>query len=53
MFCARWLLEILTGVHKTQKMPPPLIFSELHHEDGDELLNHIVRVTGDYRLGLD
>jgi hypothetical protein len=44
-FCARWVPKMLTGVHKTQRMA--LAFFERYHKDGDEFLNHIVRVTGD------
>jgi hypothetical protein len=35
------------GVHKTQTMPSVLTLLELYHKDGDEFLNHIVRITGD------
>jgi hypothetical protein len=35
------------GAHKTQKMPSALTFLERYHKDGDEFLNHILRVTGD------
>jgi hypothetical protein len=28
-------------------MASALTFSELHHEDGDEFLSHVARVTGD------
>jgi hypothetical protein len=38
---------MITGAHKTQRMVSALAFLERHHKDGDEFLNHIVRVTGD------
>jgi hypothetical protein len=38
---------MLTGVHKMQRMALPLTFLELYHKDGDEFLNHIVRLAGD------
>jgi hypothetical protein len=39
---------MLTGAHKTQRMPSALVdFLERYHKAGDEFLNHIVRVTGD------
>jgi hypothetical protein len=38
---------MLTGAHKTQGMASALTFFERYHKDGDEFLNHIVRVTGD------
>jgi hypothetical protein len=38
---------MLTGVHKMQSMVLALTFLEQNHNDGDEFLNHIVRVTGD------
>jgi hypothetical protein len=48
-FCTRWVPKMLTGMHKTQRMALALTltFLEHYHEDGDEFLNHIVRVTGD------
>jgi hypothetical protein len=39
--------EILTVVHKTQRMASVLTFLERCHEDGNEFLHHIVRVRGD------
>jgi hypothetical protein len=46
--CARWVLKMLTGAHKTQRMASYLVvFLERYLEDDDENLNHIVRVTGD------
>jgi hypothetical protein len=47
MFSERWVPKILTGAHKTQKMASALTFLGLYHKDGDEFLNHIIRVTGD------
>jgi hypothetical protein len=47
MFCARWVLKMLTGTYKTQRMTLALTFSEQYHKDGDEHLNHIVRATYD------
>jgi hypothetical protein len=46
-FFARWVLKMLMGVHKTQRMALTLTFSEQYHIDGDEFLSHIVWVTGD------
>jgi hypothetical protein len=46
-FCERWVLEMLTGAHRTQRMASAFTFIERYHKDGDELLSHIVRVTGD------
>jgi hypothetical protein len=46
-FCARRVPKMLSGAHKTQRMAPPLNFLAPYHKDGDEFLNHIVRVTGD------
>jgi hypothetical protein len=43
-FCARWVPKMLTGAHKMQRMALALTFLEQYHEDGDEFLNHIVRV---------
>jgi hypothetical protein len=45
-FWARWVLKMLTGAHKTQRMASALSFLEQNHEDGDEFLNHIPLVTG-------
>jgi hypothetical protein len=38
---------MLTGAHKTQRMASALTFLRRYHKDGDEFLNHIVRITGD------
>jgi hypothetical protein len=38
---------MLTGAHKTQRMASALTFLEQCHEDGDEFLSHILRLTGD------
>jgi hypothetical protein len=46
-FCTRRVPEILTGVHKTQTIMSALSFLEQYHEGGDELLSHIIQVTGD------
>jgi hypothetical protein len=35
------------GANKTQKMASALSFLERRHENGDEFLNHMERVTGD------
>jgi hypothetical protein len=35
------------GAHKMQRMASALTFLERYHKDGNEFLNHIVRVTGD------
>jgi hypothetical protein len=35
------------GAQKTQRMASALTFLERHRKDGDERLNHILRVTGD------
>jgi hypothetical protein len=41
-FFARWLLKMLTGMHKTQRMASVLKCLERYHKDGDEFLNYIV-----------
>jgi hypothetical protein len=47
-FWAGWDPKMIKGDHKTQRMASAFIdFSERYHKDGDEFLNHIVRVTGD------
>jgi hypothetical protein len=46
-FCAEWVPKMLTGAHKTQRIASALTFLERHHKNGDEFLNHIVRVAGD------
>jgi hypothetical protein len=39
---------MLAGEHKTQRMASAFVdFLERYHKDGDEFLNHVVRVTGD------
>jgi hypothetical protein len=35
------------GAHKRQRMASALILLEQYNKDGDEFLNHIVRVTDD------
>jgi hypothetical protein len=44
-FCARCVLKMLMGAHKTQRTASALTLLEHYHKDGDEFLNHIV--TGD------
>jgi hypothetical protein len=46
-FCATWVPKMLMGAHKTQRMDSvlTLTFLERYHKDGNEFLNHIVRVT--------
>jgi hypothetical protein len=39
--------KMLTGAHETQRIASALAFLERYYKDGDEYLNHIVRVTGD------
>jgi hypothetical protein len=47
-FWARWVPKMLTSAHKTQKMASACVdFLERYHKVGDEIFNHIVRVTGD------
>jgi hypothetical protein len=47
-FCARWFPKMLTGSQKMQGMAlASADFLGWYHEDGDEFLNHILRVTGD------
>jgi hypothetical protein len=36
---------MLTDAHKIQRMALTLNFLERYHKDGDEFLNHIIRVT--------
>jgi exosome complex RNA-binding protein Csl4 len=38
---------MLTGAHKTRRLPLTLNILRLYHKHGDEVLNRIVRVTGD------
>jgi hypothetical protein len=45
--CTRWVLKVLTGAHKMQRMASALNFLEQYHKDGDEFLNHIIQVTDD------
>jgi hypothetical protein len=35
------------GCAQMQRMASALNYSERYHKDGDEFLNHIIRVTGD------
>jgi hypothetical protein len=37
--------KMLTDEHETHRMASALIFLEGYHEDGDEFLNRIIRVT--------
>jgi hypothetical protein len=46
-FHTRWVLKMLTGAHKMQRTASALTFLEQYHKDGNEFLNHIIRVTGD------
>jgi hypothetical protein len=47
-FCTLWILKMLTGVHKTQRMALALtFFLERYHKDGNEFLSHSIQVTGD------
>jgi hypothetical protein len=47
-FRARSVLKMLTRAHKGRKWLRLLYtFLQRHHKDGDEFLNHIVRITGD------
>jgi hypothetical protein len=46
-FRGRLVPKMLMGAHKTQRMSSALTFLERYHKDGDEFLNHIVRVAGD------
>jgi hypothetical protein len=46
-FYARWVLKMLTGAHKKQRIASALTFLERYHKDGNEFLSHIVGVTGD------
>jgi hypothetical protein len=39
--------EMLMGAHETQRMASALTFLERYHEDSDEFLRHIVRITSD------
>jgi hypothetical protein len=41
-FCARWVSEMLMGVHKTQRMASASNIVERCHKDGDEILSHIL-----------
>jgi hypothetical protein len=47
-FCATWVPKILADVHKVQRMASAFVdFLERYHKDGDELLSHIMCITGD------
>jgi hypothetical protein len=46
-FCPRWVLKMLTDVHKMQEMASALTFLERYHKDGAECLSHFIQVTGD------
>jgi hypothetical protein len=42
-FCTRWVLKILTGLHKMQRIASAFAdFLERYHKDGDEFLSHII-----------
>jgi hypothetical protein len=41
-FCARWVLKIFTGVHKTQRMASAFDFFGQYHKDGSEFLSRIL-----------
>jgi hypothetical protein len=45
-FCARWILKMLVGVHRMQRMALVFTFLEQCHKD-DEFLDHIVQAPGD------
>jgi hypothetical protein len=45
-FCARWFRKSLRLVQNTEN-GFGFDFLERYHKDGDEFLNHIVRLTGD------
>jgi hypothetical protein len=40
-------MRVLKGAQKMQRMASALTVLERYHKDGDEILSHIVRVTGD------
>jgi hypothetical protein len=44
-FCARWVLKILTGAQRTQRIALAVTFLKRYKKDGDEFLEHII--TGD------
>jgi hypothetical protein len=41
-FCTRWVLKILMGAHKMQRMASALTFLECYHKGGNEFLSHII-----------
>jgi hypothetical protein len=41
-FSVRWVLKMLMGVHKTQRMASASTFLVQYHKDGCEFLNHTV-----------
>ena len=43
--CSRWVPKMLTEEHKEKRVASALTFLTRYHEEGDEMLNHIV--TGD------
>jgi hypothetical protein len=45
-FCARWVPKMVKGEHKTEWPRMDSDFLEKYDKDGDEVLIHIVRVTG-------
>jgi hypothetical protein len=40
--CTRWVLKMLTGAHKMQRMVSALTLLEQYHKDGDEFLSQII-----------
>jgi hypothetical protein len=46
-FCVRWVLKMLTGAHKMQRMASALTFLEQYNKDDDEFLSHTVQETAD------
>jgi hypothetical protein len=46
-FWARWIPKMLTVNHEKYRMALDFTFLERYYKDGNEFLNHIVRVTGD------
>jgi hypothetical protein len=45
-FCTS-VLKMLKGVKKPQRTALDLTFLEQYHKDGEEFLNHMIRVTGE------
>jgi hypothetical protein len=45
-FCTRWVLKMLMGVHKTQRMASALTFLEQYQQNDNEFLNNIFQVAG-------